>query len=126
MKSIVTALLLTLSAFGLSCTNKVRTETMTLPGGKEIEVRQTIPIVVGDGTRVLMMTYITSTPVSEVEALKKEAEVIWPWYKDIVESRGFEAAGIQAANVVEESFMYNETQNYTLVYQKKNGAWERL
>lgn len=126
MRSICTAFLLMLSAFGFSCTNKVRTEIVALPSGEAIRVRQIVPIVVGDGTRVLMMTYITSTPVSEVEKLEKEVDVIWPWYREIVDSRKFDAAGIQAANVVKEQFMHNETVNFTFIYQKKNGIWERL
>ncbi|MDQ8205845.1 hypothetical protein [Pelagicoccus sp. SDUM812003] len=108
------------------CTNKVRTETVILENGEEVRVRQILPIVVGDGTRVLMMTYVTDLNIEDVDSVQREADRIWPWYQSIVEKRGYEVGGVQAASIVKEGFMYNETKNYTFIYQKKNNRWEQL
>lgn len=108
------------------CTNKVRTETVTLPSGEEVRIRQTLPIVVGDGTRVLMMTYITDLDIEDVDSVQREADRIWPWYRSIVEERGYEVGGIQAASIAKEGFMHNETKNYTFIYEKKTGTWRQL
>jgi len=80
-------------------------------------------LVVGDGTKILILTYVTEISIDDLASVQREVDQIWPWYQNIVEERGFSAAGISAANIVKESFTRWETRNYTFIYEKKEGAW---
>jgi hypothetical protein len=107
------------------CTGKYKTEPVTLPNGKVILVNKISSLVVGDGTKILMLTYLTNISINNIDSLQYEVDQIWPWYRDLVDSAKYEAAGISAANIVKEGLLKWETRNYTFIYEKKFGVWKQ-
>ena len=107
----------------LSCSGKVKTQSITLPNGKQIDVQHIRPWVVRDGTKILILTYITELPLEDLYSVQKEVDQIWPWFQEKAEKVGFKAAGISAGNVVKEGKTKWETRNYTFIFENKEGVW---
>jgi len=73
----------------------------------------------------LILDYQTDIPISDVDALKREADKIWPYFKNDVEQAGMNEALIRA-NSPPTGTIIQETSSHGLAYKKApDGTWSR-
>jgi hypothetical protein len=73
----------------------------------------------------LILDYQTDLEISDVEGLKKEADQIWPYFKNQVEQAGMDEALIRA-NSPPTGMIVKETKSYGIPYKKApDGTWKR-
>jgi hypothetical protein len=74
----------------------------------------------------LMLQYETDLQVSEIEALRKEADEIWPVLQ-IDANRGKYKSAIVSAREVPHGLFIKHSKAFNFVYEQgPDGAWKRL
>jgi hypothetical protein len=103
----------------------LQTHEVTLPSGKKIKViaEGQVQSTVNGSILGLMLKYQTDLKVSDVAALRKEADEIWPVFNPDVERLALRA-GIISANEATDDIT---SKGYNFVFEKQNdGSWRCL
>lgn len=96
-------------------------ELTTLNSGKTIEILGAGRIFSPNGT-ALMLKYETKVPLSDLAALRKEADEVWDRFVVNVEQGGFRAA-IISANTPKRGFIVTTNESFNFVFEKIDGEW---
>jgi hypothetical protein len=98
-----------------------------LPSGRVIRVLAMAPLHYTNGNPPsLMLQYETDLQVSEIEALRKEADEIWPVLQ-IDANRGKYKSAIVSAREVPHGLFIKNSKAFSFVYEQgPDGAWKRL
>ncbi len=123
MHRILTSLLL---VFLCACTSAPNYQVQTLANGKQVMVIGITKMYSTNGVnKWLILDYQTEVPITDVDALKKEADQIWPYFKNDVEQAGMDEALIRA-NSAPAGTIIKESKSYGLSYKKAaDGTWSR-
>jgi hypothetical protein len=99
---------------------------VTLPSGKQVRVLGVVQWKFSQGPPALMLQYQTDLKVSDVAALKREVEEIWPDFRKDVENGGYQNA-IISANEVPQGLLIKKSQSYNFVFERSaDGTWRML
>jgi hypothetical protein len=98
-----------------------------LPSGRVIRILAMTPLHYTNGNPPsLMFQYQTDLRVSEKEALRVEADEIWPVLR-IDAERGNLTTAIVSAHEVPTGLFLKKSQGFNFVYEKgSDGSWRRL
>lgn len=100
----------------------------TLPNGKQLKVINISKVQMATPNGVvsyLRLDYQTDLKISDIDALKKEADQIWPYFKNDVEQAGLSEAIIRA-NTAPTGTIIQESSSHALDYKKgPDGKWSR-
>jgi hypothetical protein len=100
-------------------------QTVTLGSGKSVDVLSVGPLQSTQGWSALMLKYKTLVPLSEMPALRKEADEIWDRLVVDAERNGFRSAVI-SANEPPHGVVAATYQSYGFVFEKRDGAWRTI
>jgi hypothetical protein len=97
-----------------------QTHEETLPSGKKIRVIAEGQLQFGDGSVGLMLKYQTDLKISDITALRREIDEIWPVFRQDVERLKLKS-GIISANEIPNKIT---AKGYNFVFQKQgDGSW---
>lgn len=113
----------------ISSSATVATQTVRLSSGEEIRVQRIVEIYMeGSKEYVLMLHYIVDS-IDDRKQLRERANLIWEFYRPIVEKAGYSNAGIKAKQFIygsDKTFLKTSI-NYTFVIQQhSDGSWAFL
>jgi hypothetical protein len=110
-----------------ACTAAPQYQTTTLPNGKQLKVIGMTKMYSTNGTnKWLILNYQTDLPISDVAALAKEADEIWPYFKNDVEKAGMDEALIKASSKPTGRII-QESKTHSFAYKKSSdGKWARV
>ena len=99
-----------------------------LPNGMQLKVINLtkVQMVTPNGpASFLRLDYQTDLKISDIDALKKEVDQIWPYFKNDVEQAGLNEAIIRA-NTAPTGTIIQESSSHAFAYKKEpNGTWSR-
>jgi hypothetical protein len=123
MRRILISLLLALLC---ACTSTPNYQVKTLDNGKQVKVIGITKMYSTNGVnKWLILDYQTESPITDIDALKKEADEIWPYFKNDVEQAGMDEALIRA-NSAPTGTIIKESKSHGLAYKKAaDGTWSR-
>ncbi|MEZ8103313.1 MULTISPECIES: hypothetical protein [Vibrio] len=109
--------------------SEAATKSVILPSGETIEV-QSISKIYAAGSKewVLIINYITDSIDNKV-SLRERADLIWEFFRPIVEKAGYTNAGIKAKAYVHdaEKTIFKKSKAYTFIIRKSDdGIWRFL
>ena len=102
-------------------------ETVSLKSGAELHVESTGKIYTAkDGKWTFSLKYVTKTPLTDVDAIHKEADEFWAEYvRELAESSGLESAVLIAHNKRAPEFGVSLRDTWGTVYLKSAAGWRR-
>jgi hypothetical protein len=125
MRVILTALTL---AFLCACSVGPQYQLQTLPSGKQVKIIniQKVQMATPNGViRYMRLDYQTDLSISDIDALRNEADQIWPYFKNNVEQAGLREATIRA-NSAPTGTIVQKSSSHAFGYKKAaNGMWSR-
>ena len=125
MRCVLISLLLALLC---ACSVGPQYEVKTLPNGKQLKVIGITKVQMATPKGVvsfLRLEYQTDLEISDTAALEREAEQIWPYFKNDVEQAGLNEAVIKA-NTAPTGTIIQQSSSQAFAYKKNsNGAWSR-
>lgn len=123
MRHVVLSLLVALLC---ACSSGQNYQVQTLPNGMQLKVIGMTKMYSTNGVnKWLILDYQTDLRISDVNALKKEADQIWPFFKNDVEQAGMSEALIRA-NSAPTGTIIQERKTHGLAYKKApDGTWSR-
>ena len=126
MKSAISAVL-ALALFMLGCApREVPRRTLTLRSGRSIAVLGATMMHAPVRPAALMLQYETSLPVTDREALSREADEVWESFQPEVE-RARVNVGIISAVTRRSEGIFTRTSGYNFAYERgHDGSWHRL
>ena len=95
---------------------------MLLPSGKVLRVLGVSRLAYGDHKTALVLMYQTDLDVSELAALRKEVDQIWPIFKGDVERAKLTTAIISASEVPQGVVLKSGDSRH-FMFRKINGEW---
>ena len=111
-----------------ACSVGPKYQVETLPNGKQLKVLgiNTVNMATPNGMlSFLRLDYQTDLEMSDVEALEKEADEIWPYFKNNVEQAGLDEAIIRA-NSAPVGTIVQEKSTRAFAYKKgPDDKWSR-
>ena len=124
MRRILVSLLLVVLC---ACASEPNYQIKTLANGGQVKVIGITKMYSTNGVnKWLILDYQTKVSISDVDALKKEADQIWPYFKNDVEQAGMDEALIRA-NSIPTGTIIKESKSYGLAYKKAaDGTWSRV
>ncbi|MBJ7575450.1 hypothetical protein [Luteimonas sp. MC1828] len=124
MRQITLALSLALLS---ACTSAPQYQVTTLPNGKELKVIAITRMHSTNGiNKWLILNYQTDLPIADVEALGREADEIWPYFRNGVEQAGMSVALIKASSKPIGRII-KESRAHSFAYKKApDGIWARV
>ena len=115
-------------AYLCECSVGPKYQVQTLPNGKQLKVINMTKVQMATPNGVvsfLRLDYQTDLKTSDIDALKKEVDQIWPYFKNDVEQAGLSEAIIRA-NTAPTGTIIQESSSHAFAYKKEpNGAWSR-
>jgi hypothetical protein len=109
-----------------ACSSEPQYTVQTLPDGKQVKVLGVAKVFSTSGGGWLILSYQTDLPMSDVSALAKEADHLWPYFKNDVEKAGMKEGAIKAVSEPVGTIVKKSTA-FTFVYrQGPDGAWSRV
>jgi hypothetical protein len=125
MRSILISLILTLLC---ACSVGPKYQVQTLPNGMQLKVINVskVQMATPNGVvRYMRLDYQTDLSISDIDALKNEADQIWPYFKNNVEQAGLSEATIRA-NTAPTGTIVQKSSSHAFAYKKAaNGVWSR-
>jgi hypothetical protein len=97
-------------------------QLLTLGSGKQVEILSAGPILFGDGKSALVLQYRTQLSMSDLAALRKEADEVWNHFVVDVEKAHYAQAAINAQGP-EEGTLIKEGRLYSFLYEKQGESW---
>lgn len=121
-------ILVLLCILGLVCAcgpEARKTTEQKLPSGKTMKVIGIGTMHFGEGEPALTLQYETGSDIEDIDALRREAEEIWPVFRVNVEKDGKSNALITASAAPERTGLFSyETRNFNFVITKRpDGTW---
>jgi hypothetical protein len=98
---------------------------VSLPSGKKVFVAAVGTLNFPDDTPALFVKYHTKLSISDLPALRKEADELWSIFKVDAEQAKMTKA-IISANEVPEGLILQMRRGYNFVFQKVHGKWQPL
>jgi hypothetical protein len=125
MRRVLISLILALLC---ACSPGPKHQVETLPNGKQLKVLSinTVKMATPNGVlSYLRLDYQTDLNISDVAALQKEVDEIWPYFKNNAEQAGMDEAIIRANSAPKGTFI-QETKSHAFAYEKgPDGRWSR-
>jgi hypothetical protein len=113
-------------AFSCSCSAQQPSRPFKLPSGRVVRVLGTGRIDFPKGPPALMLKYETDLKISDMNALRKEADEIFSGLKVDAENGQFRSA-IVSANEKPTGLILKNSKGYNFVYEKRaDGQWHCL
>jgi hypothetical protein len=113
-------------AFSCSCSAQQPSRSLKLPSGRVVRVLGTGRIDFPKGPPALMLKYETDLKISDIEALRKEADEIFAVVKVDAENGQFRSA-VVSANEKPTGLILKNSKGYNFVYEKRaDGQWHCL
>ena len=119
--------LLFLVAALVACTCTAIAQVLELPSGRHVNIIGVTKMYSTNGKNSwLILDYRTNLAITNIEALKKEADQIWPYFKNIVEQAGMDEALIRA-NSEPTGVIFQTSKAFAVPYeQAADGTWSRV
>jgi len=126
-RSIRKLLILSLAiVFSCACNAQQPSRPVKLPSGRTVKVLGIVRIDFPKAPPALMLKYETDLKISDVEALRKEADEIFAVFKADAENGKFTSA-IVSANDKPTGLILKNSNGYNFVYEKRaDGQWHCL
>lgn len=128
MKTLWRVAPLALALMSIGCTTDNRQgNPFQLPSGRVIRVLAVAPLHYTNGNPPsLMFQYQTDLQVSDIEALRKEVDEIWPVLQ-IDADRGKYKSAIVSAREIPHGLFIKNSKGFNFVYEQgSDGTWRRL
>jgi hypothetical protein len=97
----------------------------TLPSGNTVKIKGITKIHFTKGAPALALEYETGIDIADVDALRRQAEEIWPVFRVNVEREKMDNAALKASAPKTETgpITYRYSSYSFIVTRKKNGTW---
>lgn len=107
-----------------ACSAGPNYQVQTLPNGKQLKVIRVTKMYSTNGVnKWLILDYQTDLQIADVDALKKETDQIWPYFKNDVEQAGMDEALIRA-NSAPAGTIIQKSESHGVAYKKAiDGTW---
>jgi len=101
-----------------------KTDKLALPSGKHVETFERTRINFTGGNSALVLKYWTKIDFADHDALRREADEIWPSFRGEVENAG-STQGILSAN--HTRWFSKKVDVYQFIYAKQaDGTWKLM
>ena len=100
-------------------------QLLKLGSGSSVEILAVGPLKSTAGWSALTLKYRTQLPLTDVPALRKEADEIWDRFVVDAEHGGYENALI-SANGPETGSVITTNKSFNFIFQKKDSIWRTL
>jgi len=98
-------------------------EVKHLPSGKDVKVLGVGKMYFSRDEPALMLKYLTDVAIDDEDALQKEVDEIWPFFRVDVEKAQLRTA-IISANEPPTGVVISESRAFTFVFKKADdGTW---
>lgn len=102
-------------------------EKLELPSGQTISLEGVENVPVEGDRYYLKFSYVTPTPLSEVNAIEEEAILLWrSFLQRSADEEGATTALLLAHNDAKPSFGFFSRGNYGTALVKREGAWIKV
>ncbi|NKI36248.1 hypothetical protein HFP89_13845 [Wenzhouxiangella sp. XN79A] len=99
-------------------------EMLQLPSGQTISLEGVENVPVEGDRYYLKFSYVTDTPLAEVNAIEEEAVLVWrSFLQRRADEEGATAAVLLAHNEAKPTFGFFARGNYGTALVKRDGAW---
>lgn len=98
----------------------------TLPSGHAVRILAMGPIVFAKSPPALRLEFQTSTPLTDLEAVRRQSDELWHRLALDCEKGGYQAGGITASGPPQGLGFVSRKASYNFVYQKEGGVWRTL
>lgn len=114
------------AVFLFACSNSPEHTIFKLPSGIDIKAKAIRKMFFLKDDPALVFEYQTDCDIDNIDQLRKEAEMIWPFFRSKVEKEGFNNAIITAVTPPEREFIvFSTSTSYSFVVSKNsNGTWD--
>lgn len=118
--------LVLLILIGLNPFAAVAAQPLKLNSGKSVEILLVGPLYYAGGSKKgLALKYRTTLPMTDIVALRKEADEVWNFFQVDADHAKYDQA-IIIANGSEHGVVITTSQSFNFVYEKGNGVWRTL
>lgn len=109
-----------------ACSVGPQYQIQTLPNGKQVKLIAVTRMASTNGNKWMVLKYQTDLPISDVNAISREIDQIWVYFKNDVERAGMKDAVIKASSAPTGTIV-QESKAYNVAYKKgQDGTWSRV